>query len=161
MWSIPATNWNFLHCFPCETGRRKVRKISICRRNCSKSSCSYFDFPLGTIVNESTGSLNWIGKIQNWLVRISCDSLWSYTHFSLKFGIFSREKNVWITFKTTISYGFWNFPLYGRLGGKKGREIPKPEKYRGLENCSNIFLKILERIFLHYFLGKSTEKFDF
>ena len=39
-------NWNFPHFSPCETGGRKAREISICRRHGSQGSCSYFDFPL-------------------------------------------------------------------------------------------------------------------
>ena len=46
LWAISITDWNFPHFSPCKAGGRKTRENSICCRNCSQGSCSYFDFPL-------------------------------------------------------------------------------------------------------------------
>ena len=46
MWAIFKTNWYLLCLFPTCFAKRKVREISICCRNCSHGSYSYFDLPL-------------------------------------------------------------------------------------------------------------------
>ena len=46
MWAISTTNCNLARFSPTCFARRKLREISICGRNCSQGSCSYFDFPL-------------------------------------------------------------------------------------------------------------------
>ena len=48
LWAISATFWNYPRFSPCETGGRKAREISICCRNFSQGSYSFFTFPLKT-----------------------------------------------------------------------------------------------------------------
>ena len=47
LWAISTTNWNLVCFSPTFFARRQVREMSICSRNCSQGSCSYFDLPLG------------------------------------------------------------------------------------------------------------------
>ena len=93
MWAISTTNWNFQHFFPCETGGRKALKISICRRNCSQSSCYYFDFPLGTYNRE------W----KYWKFKLNCeDSKLIGTRSRTEFTFSLVENKNWF-----VAWRFW------------------------------------------------------
>ena len=60
LWAMSTTNWNLaLYSHTC-FARTKVRKISICCRNCSQGSCSYFDLPL---VQKKTAEISEVANL--------------------------------------------------------------------------------------------------
>ena len=71
----------FPHFFPCETSGRKAREISICCRNCSQGSCSYFEFPLNISIQmmQTTLSSNKIQGIECLKIcQIMSEGRWNY-----------------------------------------------------------------------------------
>ena len=52
LWAISITNWNLSRFFPTCFARREVREISICCRNYSQGSYSYFDLPLDIFIKD-------------------------------------------------------------------------------------------------------------